>query len=106
MVNGKPYISTNSATTKAELTALYSEFYAGKPFVVVLNEGLPATKHTLGSNRCHIAVEVDARTQRVVVLSALDNLMKGAAGAAIQNMNLMWRLDETAGLKDAGGLWP
>ena len=97
---------TRSATTEGIL-ALYREFYADAPFVFVLDAGeTPATKHTLGSNRCHIGLAADARTNRVTVISALDNLVKGAAGQAIQNMNLMLGLDETAGLTAAGGIWP
>lgn len=86
------------------LLTIYREFYADKPFVVV-TDGLPATKHSYGSNYCHIGLAVDARTNRVIVLSAIDNLVKGAAGQAIQNMNLMCGWDETAGLKQ-GGIWP
>ncbi|HLV78885.1 MAG TPA: N-acetyl-gamma-glutamyl-phosphate reductase, partial [Chthonomonadaceae bacterium] len=93
------------ADTNAEsVLQLYRDFYASQPFVVV-TDGLPATKHTCGSNYCHIGLAVDARTQRLIVLSAIDNLVKGAAGQAIQNMNLMCGWDETAGLKQ-GGIWP
>ena len=79
-------------------------FYADAPFVWV-TDALPATKHVLGSNMCHIGLGVDARTRRVTVVSAIDNLGKGQAGAAVQNMNLMCGFDETAGL-NAPGLWP
>lgn len=89
-----------------DLFKIYSEFYAKAPFVVILEDGLPATKHTLGSNRCHIGLAVDKRTNRVTVLAAIDNLVKGAAGQAVQNMNLMCGFEETAGLRDAGGIWP
>ncbi len=88
-----------------DLLRFYTEFYANAPFVAVVADHLPATKHTLGSNMCHIGLAVDERTNRVTVLSAIDNLVKGAAGQAIQNMNLMCGLEETAGL-DFGGLWP
>jgi N-acetyl-gamma-glutamyl-phosphate reductase len=67
--------------------------------VVVLDAGeYPATKNTLGSNYCHIGLKVDKRTNRVVVVSAIDNLVKGAAGQAVQNMNLMCGLDERTGI--------
>jgi N-acetyl-gamma-glutamyl-phosphate reductase len=98
------YGNLNEALDTERLRAIYREFYAGKPFVVV-SDGLPATKHTYGSNYCHIGLAVDSRTNRVVVISAIDNLVKGAAGQAIQNMNLMCGWDETAGLKQ-GGIWP
>jgi N-acetyl-gamma-glutamyl-phosphate reductase len=98
------YGDLRADTDTTALLQLYREFYAGHPFVVI-TDGLPATKHTYGSNYCHIGLAVDARTHRVVVLSAIDNLVKGAAGQAIQNMNLMCGWDETAGLKQ-GGIWP
>jgi N-acetyl-gamma-glutamyl-phosphate reductase len=60
----------------------------------------PQTKHTWGSNRCLLYPTVDARTERLVVVSCLDNLVKGAAGQAVQNMNLMLGLAETTGLED------
>ncbi len=88
-----------------DLIARYEEFYHDAPFVSILSDGLPATKHTLGGNRCLIGLAVDPRTQRVTVVAALDNLVKGAAGQALQNMNLMCGLPETAGL-EAGGIWP
>jgi len=85
--------------SSADLIALYRDFYREAPFVVVLPEGdYPSTKNTYGSNFCHIGLKVDERTNRVVVLSVLDNLVKGAAGQAIQNMNLMYDLSETEGL--------
>jgi len=88
------------------LLDLYRSFYAKSPFVFILNEGeYPTTKATLGSNFCHIGLKVDRRTRRVVVVSAIDNLIKGAAGQAIQNMNIMCGLDERTGLNFAG-LYP
>ena len=101
------YANLSEKATTADLLAIYGEFYADAPFVHLLAEGAtPATKHTLGSNRCHIGLAVDSRTNRITVVSALDNLIKGAAGQAVQNMNLMLGLDETAGLTNAGGIWP
>jgi N-acetyl-gamma-glutamyl-phosphate reductase len=74
---------------------MYREFYKGKPFVFILQPGeYPATKNTWGSNFCHIGATVDKRTNRVVIMSVIDNLVKGAAGQAIQNMNIMYGLDE------------
>ena len=85
---------------------LYAAFYANEPFVRVLPAGeYPQTKAVLGSNYCDIGLEVDARTNRVVVMAAIDNLGKGAAGAVVQNLNLMFGLPETAGLQ-APGLMP
>ena len=101
------YAKLTKDISTSELLAIYEKEYASEPFVVVCKEGtLPATKHALGSNRCHIGLQVDRRTGRAVVISAIDNLMKGMAGQAVQNMNLMCGFEETAGLDDIGGLWP
>lgn len=85
--------------TTADLLAVYREFYRERPFVRVLDEGrLPETKHVLHSNLCDIGLVSDPRTGRVVVVSAIDNLAKGASGQAVQCFNLMAGLDERAGL--------
>ncbi len=81
-----------------ELRALYESFYRDEPFVQVVGSS-PMTKHTLGNNNCVIYPTVDLRTNRLMVISCLDNLVKGAAGQAIQNMNLMLGLEETEGLE-------
>jgi N-acetyl-gamma-glutamyl-phosphate reductase len=80
--------------------------YASEPFVTVLPPGrLPDTAHLRGSNRVHLAVELDERAGLVVAFAALDNLVKGAAGQAIQCANLIHGIEESAGL-DAIGLFP
>ncbi len=85
------------------LLEVYATFYENEPFIRVLdNDIYPQTKSVLGSNYCDIGIEVDKRTQRVVAMAALDNLGKGAAGAALQNLNLMFGYDETDGLKSPG----
>lgn len=99
------YATLKQSAGVAELNKLYQQFYADAPFVAVVEDHLPATKHTLGTNVCHLAISVDSRNNRVTIISCLDNLIKGAAGQAIQNMNLMCGLEETAGL-ERGGLWP
>ena len=82
-----------------ELVALYREFYAEKPFVVVLNEcEQPNTKNVFGTNFCHIGVVSDERTNRAIITCTIDNMGKGAAGQAMQNMNLMYGFVETTGL--------
>ena len=89
-----------------EVTDYLREKYDGEPFVVVREPGdQPRTKDVLGSNYCHICAAVDTRTNTVIVTSAIDNLVKGAAGQAVQNFNIMCGFDETAGLEGAG-LWP
>jgi len=74
-----------------------AEAYANEPFVR-FGDALPDTKHVAGTNFCDIALRFDARTGRLVVLSAIDNLVKGAAGQAVQNFNIMAGFPETAGL--------
>ena len=81
-----------------EIRALYKDYYKSQPFVRVVDAS-PMTKHTLGNNYCIIYPVVDLRTNRLIVISCLDNLVKGAAGQAIQNMNLMLNLPETEGLE-------
>ena len=88
----------DESMTKQRVRELYKEFYADEPFVRV-PETPPQTKQTLGSNFCLVYATVDERAGRLVVVSCLDNLMKGAAGQAIQNMNLMYGLPESAGLE-------
>ncbi|MEX0800497.1 MAG: N-acetyl-gamma-glutamyl-phosphate reductase [Dehalococcoidia bacterium] len=83
---------------------LYRDFYRGEPFVRVAGSS-PATKHVSGSNVCLVHPTVDERTERLVVVSVLDNLVKGAAGQALQNMNAMLGLPETTGL-DVPGVYP
>ena len=81
----------------------YERFYADEPFVWVLPEGSqPQTQNVVGSNMCHLQVEVDATAGRLLVTSAIDNLTKGTAGAAVQCMNLALGWDETAGLPTVG----
>jgi N-acetyl-gamma-glutamyl-phosphate reductase len=81
-----------------ELKQLYRDFYKDAPFVRVADSP-PHTKQTWGSNFCLVYPTIDPRTGRLVVISAIDNLVKGAAGQAVQNMNLMLGLPETTGLE-------
>jgi N-acetyl-gamma-glutamyl-phosphate reductase len=89
---------------KEAVRELYRDFYAGEPFVKVV-DAPPATKHTRGNNMCLVYPTVDVRSERLVVVSVLDNLVKGAAGQAIQNMNAMLGLPETMGL-DMPAVYP
>mgnify|MGYP000165083885 CR=1 FL=1 len=98
------YARLHQAVSAEDVRGLYRDFYRSEPFVHV-SDGLPSSKHTLGSNMCHIGIAVDARTSRLTVVSAIDNLGKGMAGQAVQNMNVMAGFDETAGLEGAA-LWP
>lgn len=93
------YATLTAGIDQAELLDAFGDYYAGEPFVRVLPSGhLPNIAHVRGSNFCDIGLVTDERTHRVVVISAIDNLVKGAAGQAVQNMNLMLGLPETQGL--------
>lgn len=89
-----------------EVHRIYESDYACEPFIRVLEPGeLPRVKAVVGSNFCDVSVVVDERTQRVIALSAIDNLVKGASGNAVQCLNLMFGLDEKLGLW-FGGIAP
>lgn len=92
------HVFLRKSTSKKSLFDLYRKFYAREPFVRVLEE-LPQVNFVVGSNYCDIGFEPDAAGNRLVVVSAIDNLVKGASGQAIQNMNLMFGFDETRGLE-------
>ncbi|NEO68365.1 N-acetyl-gamma-glutamyl-phosphate reductase [Moorena sp. SIO3H5] len=84
---------------REDLFTIYTAFYRASPFVRVLTSGTyPQTKWACGTNLCYIGVEVDTRTDRVIVMSVIDNLLKGQAGQAVQCLNLMMGWDETLGL--------
>lgn len=86
-----------------DLITIYTAFYRNSPWVKVCESGVyPQTKWASGSNLCYIGVEVDPRTGRVIVMSAIDNLIKGQAGQAIQCLNLMMGWEETLGLPKLG----
>ena len=99
------YAPLNAALPAERLLALYRDAYRDEPFVRVLDTELPQTKATLGSNFCDVAVRVDPERRLAVAVSAIDNLVKGAAGQAIQNMNLMFGFPESEGLW-APGIYP
>lgn len=82
-----------------DLITIYSAFYRSSPFVRVLPNGVyPQTKWAWGTNLCYLGIETDPRTDRVIILSAIDNLVKGQAGQAVQCLNLMMGWDESLGL--------
>ena len=82
----------------AQLGQIYRDFYQDEPFVKVVDVP-PQTKHTCGSNLCLVHPTIDLRTNRLIAISCLDNLVKGGSGQAVQNMNLMLGFPETAGLE-------
>lgn len=93
------YATVQGTHTEEDFIKFYREYYEGRRFVRIRDKGKwPATKEVWGSNYCDIGFAVDERTGRVTILSVIDNLMKGAAGQAVQNLNLMLGWDEGAGL--------
>lgn len=93
------YTRLATDTTEQEVRALYAEFYADKPWVRVLPPGrLPETRWVRGTMFCDIGLVVDPRTGRLIILSAIDNVCRGASGQALANANLMLGLDQNAGL--------
>lgn len=100
------YAEANQAITSEQLQQQYENFYQDEPFVMVLPyTSHPATDGVRGTNHCRIAVHKPTDGARIIVLSVIDNLIKGAAGQAVQNMNLMMGLSETAGLNSVA-VWP
>jgi len=94
----RPEVIAAGKKGEEELRNLYLDFYKDAPFVQI-SETPPHTKQTWGSNFCLIYPTIDHRTGRLIVVSCIDNLIKGAAGQAIQNMNIMLGLPETTGLE-------
>jgi N-acetyl-gamma-glutamyl-phosphate reductase len=94
------YAGLAQKSTTAELLAVYAEYYRHEPFIRVHPAGsLPNVAYVRGSNFCDLGVVSDPRTGRVIVVSAIDNLVKGAAGQALQNFNILLGLPETTGLE-------
>jgi N-acetyl-gamma-glutamyl-phosphate reductase len=92
------HVRPTRPVSQPELDAVYQEAYASEPFAGVV-AAPPATRHVTGSNHFRVHVHADDRTGRVLALGVLDNLVKGAAGQAVQSMNLLFGLPETAGLE-------
>ena len=95
------YARPTGTTSTSDVLGVLGDAYRDEPFVVV-SERSPSTKATLGSNSVHITARADARTGWVMAIAALDNLVKGASGQAVQCANLALGIDETAGLASAG----
>ena len=94
------YATLKKDVTGEEVKAIYDKYYADEKFVRVLGEGVcPETKWIEGSNYVDIGFKLDPRTNRIVMMGAIDNLVKGAAGQAVQNMNLLFGLPESEGLE-------
>jgi N-acetyl-gamma-glutamyl-phosphate reductase len=98
------YAPLVSGKNEKKLKELYRDFYKGEPFVRVVDFP-PHTKHTLGSNFCLVYPTIDPSAGKLIVISVIDNLVKGGSGQAVQNMNLMLGLPETTGL-EAPAIYP
>lgn len=92
------YVRLEQPMTAAEIQSIYSASYAGKPWVRIFDAKLPQIRYSLYTNYCDVGFNLSADGKRLVVVSCLDNLMKGAAGQAVQNMNVMFGFDEKDGL--------
>jgi N-acetyl-gamma-glutamyl-phosphate reductase len=100
------YVRLKKGVTPHDLRATLIERYVNEPFVTVMDEGaVPATRFVRGTNRCLLNVFADRRSDRAILVSVIDNLVKGASGQAVQNLNVMLGLDEKEGL-DFGALFP
>ena len=94
------YASLKKDVTYEEVKAIYDKYYADEKFVRVLEKDVcPQTKWVEGSNYVDVNFKIDPRTNRIIMMGAIDNLVKGAAGQAVQNMNLMFGLKESEGLE-------
>ncbi len=97
------YASLRESFSREGLEEIFNDFYKDEPFIRLrTGQRYPETKWVAGSNFVDISVTSDERTGRVVVVAAIDNLVKGTAGQAVQNMNIMFGLNETSGLKHPG----
>lgn len=101
------HLFLEKALSEQEVWGIFREFYAGEPFIRIIKQKtgiyrLPDPKTVGGTNYCDIGFEIDEHMPRIVVFSALDNLIKGAAGQAVQCMNIMEGIDETRGLTFPG----
>lgn len=91
------YGKLKKAISEEEIYEIYNKYYGKEQFIRIIKE-IPETRNVKGSNLCDIGLRVDKRTNRAIVVSAIDNLIKGAAGQAIQNMNLIFGLEENKGI--------
>ena len=100
------YFKNKKNISDNDIEEMYKHYYSKEFFIRLQQQGeLPQTKAVYGTNYCDIGFKTDKRTNRIVLVSAIDNLVKGAAGQAVQNMNLLFNLNETTGLK-LTPIWP
>jgi N-acetyl-gamma-glutamyl-phosphate reductase len=100
------YAQLSGNSTERDVVDCYNAFYKDDVFIRVFNSGTTVgSSHVRGTNYCNLVVSVDDRTGRLRIVSYIDNLVKGQAGSALQNMNLLFELPETSGL-DTPGIYP
>ncbi len=93
------YLRIKKDIETSDVLKVYSDYYLKEPFVKILKDGiLPNVKDVRGSNYCHIGLKINKRTNTLIVVSAIDNLVKGASGQAVQNMNIIAGFEETTAL--------
>ena len=92
------YLRLQQSMSAAEIESIYTKFYAGRPWVRIFGTKLPQIRYSLHTNYCDVGFNLSADGKRLVIVSCLDNLMKGAAGQAVQNMNVMFGFEEREGL--------
>lgn len=92
------YVDLKKDVTEDDLYTVYEKYYGDENFIRI-RRGMCETRFVVGTNFCDISVRVDQRTHRAIITSCIDNMVKGAAGQAVQNMNVAFGLEETAGLK-------
>ena len=95
------YANLKTSKSLEDVLKIYKDFYSSSYFVRVLDY-LPETRFVMGSNYCDISLKIDPRTNKIIVISAIDNLIKGAAGQAVQNMNILFNFNEFEGLEYLG----
>ncbi|PIU82744.1 MAG: N-acetyl-gamma-glutamyl-phosphate reductase [Elusimicrobia bacterium CG06_land_8_20_14_3_00_38_11] len=90
------YLKLKKEISLADVIAVYKKYYENEPFIRIVETAM--TKNVVNTNYCDIAINIDGRTNNLIITSAIDNLVKGAAGQAVQNMNIMFGIDEKEGL--------
>jgi len=93
------YLNLNESSSEAEILELYQQAYSREGFVQLMTDQLPEIKNVAGSNFAQIGFKYDERTERLIIVSVIDNMLKGAAGQAVQNMNVIFGYPENTGLK-------
>ncbi|MBC2703669.1 N-acetyl-gamma-glutamyl-phosphate reductase [Desulfobacula sp.] len=98
------YVQVNENVNEDEIRKIFDSYYSNEPFVRILDKNMyPAISHVKGTNCCDIGFHFDEKTKQIIIVSAIDNLLKGAAGQAVQNMNILFGLNDETGLDSIQG---